>query len=103
MGNRNPFVTGVRRLPFTLLGLLSTALLVGGSFVFEHFGRPPFVLHFIWNALILPAYLTMLVTVNVGIAIFGSHEAVPTWFSVIEFPLRLVPFVLADAMRRAFR
>jgi hypothetical protein len=72
--------------PFTLLGVISNAVLVlTASGVLPATG--------VWLMLMLPAYLVRLVVVMVAVALLGEPHQ---WLTVALMPLQLVPFAACD-------
>lgn len=104
MGENNLLIVGVKRFAFTLFGVLSYASLLALSMpdIVGAEGLPS-PLSGILRALAVPAYVAWIAPIILGHMIFGSHEAVACWFAVIAYPLRLLPFLLVDAFRYAFR
>src|SRR5688572_24527660 len=88
------------RWPFTVFGLLSFVLLVLSA-------RGAIPVEGVWRALIVVPYLIHLLIVMLAVLLFGPVEPGPQWllavFVVLTFPLRFLPFVLADYLLTRIR
>ncbi|CAN5905239.1 hypothetical protein BH23GEM7_BH23GEM7_10760 [soil metagenome] len=87
--------------PFTMLGLISYVLFLGGGFLLERYGEAggiPDLLVGVWRVLIAPAYTATLAVALLGAMFFGSVETTPLWYPWISLPLHLVPFIVLDLL-----
>ena len=91
----------LRLCPFTAIWAVSFLVLVLMAWLGDRVDLP--VVSWLLQILVIPAYVSALAVLLLAKQLFGSLEPMPTWFELLNIPLRVLPFIALDLGLAAWR